>query len=393
MSLENRIQEIMDRAVSEKEVAGVNFLVLQDGREVVYAQSGLADREQNKPMQRDTIIRLYSQTKPITAAAAMILLERGVIDLFQNVSDFLPAYQNLIVEEQPGKLHGCYAPLTVNNLLNMTSGLSYPCETPSGLATGRLFDEAYERLHTDNEMSTRELADRLANCPLAFSPDSSWQYGTSADVLGAVIEAASGMSLAEFMKKELFEPLGMEDTDFYVPAGKQSRLAKVYETVSDREGTSLRLYTGNHLAINNDMNRMPAFQSGGAGLASTLDDYSKFAAMLMNKGCLNGKQILKPKTVEFMTCGELLTKQQNSFENWNGLQGFSYNHLMRICKNPGQAGMLVGEGEYGWDGWLGAYFANLPKERLTILMGTQKKDAGTIPLTRKLRNVVMSELF
>ena len=142
--------------------------------------------------------------------------------------------------------------------------------------------------------------DRLAECPLAYEPGTSWEYGTSADVLGAVIEAVSGKPLPEFMEEEIFKPLGMKDTAFWVPGEKQCRLAGVYETVQDEWGkASLIPYTGDNLAINHSMDHIPAYAAGGAGLASTLDDYMRFARMLRNGGSLDGKRIMKPKTVPY----------------------------------------------------------------------------------------------
>lgn len=390
MELQEKIEHIMADAVEGNLVAGASFLVEKDGKELVYAQAGKADRENDKDIRRDTVFRLYSQTKPVTAAAAMILMERGELDLFQNVGEILPAYRKLRVEQKDGSVSSAMRPLTVHNLLNMTSGLSYPDENT---ASGALFEEACARLRTDHEMTTRELADRLAEGPLAYEPGTFWQYGTSADVLGAVIEVVSGKTLAEFMEEEIFRPLGMKDTAFWVPEEKQSRLARVYETVTEEDGkTELLRYTGDNLAINNSMDHMPAYAAGGAGLASTLDDYMKFARMLLNGGSFEGKQILRPKTVRYMTGGQLMPDQQKGFDGWVSLSGFSYGNLMRVCKNPAQAGMLTGLGEYGWDGWLGVYFANLPEENMTILMGTQKKDSGTFSLTRKLRNLVLSSV-
>ena len=207
-----------------------------------------------------------------------------------------------------------------------------------------------------------------------------------------MIEVISGKKLSEFMQDELFAPLEMKDTAFWVPAEKQSRLAKAYETVTAKDGSkSMQLYTGNNLAVRNDMVKPPAYEAGGAGLVSTLDDYMKFARMLRNGGKAGTHEILKPETLRYMCSGQLLPVRQQDFDQWIGLDGFSYGNLMRVCKNPSQAVMFAREGEYGWDGWLGMYFANFPKEDMTILMGMQKKDAGTFPLTRKLRNVVISE--
>ena len=431
MDLKAQLESVMRQSVENCEAAGVNLLVEKDGEEICYCEAGMADVERQRPMRRNTILRLYSQTKPITAAAVMILMERGIIDLCQPVSDFLPAYGQLKVWEN-GSLRPAQTPLRIFDLLKMTSGMLYPdIQTDPGRHSMAVFLEMDRRLFTDRAMTTREVADALAGCGLAFDPGSSWQYGTSADVLGAVVEAASGMPFAAFLKKELFEPLGMTDTAFWVPADKQDRLASVYETVTEEDGShSLRLYTGNHLAIRNDMKEEPAFASGGAGLASTLDDYMKFARMLMNGGAARGAgsagaapggkvpgrlqqdsaasirqdsaapdgpaaagaRILRPATVRYMTTGQLTDIQQQGFDRWQNLEGFSYGSLMRVCKNPSKAAYPAGQGEYGWDGWLGAYFANFPEERLTILMGMQKRDAGTFTLTRKLRNIILTSL-
>lgn len=417
MSLQEKVRNTMEKAVQNCEVAGVNLLVEQDGQELCYCQAGMADREGNRPMSRDTIFRLYSQSKPVTAAAAMILMERGELDLCQPVSDFLPAFaeQFYVAEEnsigdaaaggktgkeaevqhaETGEERPVLQPMRVFDLLRMTSGLVYPDDvTEAGRQTARVFEEMNRRLHTETAMTTREVADALAGCALAYEPGSSWRYGTSADVLGAVIEVVTGMRFGDFLEKELFGPLGMKDTAFWVPQEKQGRLAVTYETVRGQDGNSLIRYEGDNLAVCNNMNRQPAFESGGAGLCSTLDDYMRFAKMLMQGGMLNGVRVLRPATVRYMMGAELLGHQQKAFEKWIGLEGFSYGNLMRICKNPAQTGFLSSKGEYGWDGWLGVYFANFPAEKLTILMGTQKKDGGTFTLTRKLRNLVLMELL
>lgn len=393
MEVLERLQHVMDQAVETCEVAGVSLLVQKDGEELYYAQAGMADIEKNRPMERDTIFRLYSQTKPVTAAAAMILMERGEIDLCQPVSDFIPAFGSVRVLSGNVQIP-CEIPVRICDLLKMTSGLIYPEEnSAAGQIVGQVFLEAVERLGTDREMTTLELANRLAACPLAFMPGTSWHYGTSADVLGAVIETATGMRFGEFLHKEIFEPLGMHDTGFWVPSDKQHRLAAVYETVKEMDGSrSLKRFEGNHLIIRNSMSQDPAYEAGGAGLASTLDDYMRFAQMLLGEGELDGVRILKPRTVRYFTGGKLQKRQQKAMESWLGLEGFTYANLMRVCDKPSRSSLLTQKGEYGWDGWLGVYFANFPKENMTILMGTQKKDSGTFTLTRKLRNLVLGEL-
>lgn len=393
MEMLKELQKTMETSIANSEVMGVNLLVVKNGKEVCYLEAGMANREENRKISRDTIFRLYSQTKPVTAAAAMILVERGTLDLCQLVSDYLPSFANMKVLEN-GTCKKAERPMRVLDLLRMTSGLVYPNDTNlSGISTGKVFDELCHKLDNENPMTTRQVADALAETILAFEPGTSWQYGSSADVLGAVIEVASGMLFSEFLHKEFFNPLQMTDTGFWVPQEKQDRLAAAYETIKKGNGSQeMKLYTGNNLGICNDMVKEPAFISGGAGLVSTLDDYMKFASLLLNNGELNGIRILRPETVSYLTSGQLMPVQQSVFDSANWLDGFTYQNLMRVCTNPAQTGYLARKGEYGWDGWLGAYFANFPKEQMTILLGTQKKDAGTFALTRKLRNIILSTL-
>lgn len=391
--LEEKLRQILEQAVKENLVAGGNLLVWEDGKELVYTQAGLADRENNKKINRDTIFRLYSMSKPVTAAAAMILMERGMLDLYEPVSKFLPEYAEVKVAAENG-LISPQREILVGDLLSMTSGLVYPDEaTVSGKTTDLVYQELDRRLYSENPMTTRELAKNLANCPLAFTPGSSWQYGTSADVLAAVIEVISERKFSEFLDEEIFMPLGMRDTGFWVPEEKQDRLAKTYETVVLPDGRKdMVLYTGNHLGIRNDMMQSPAYEAGGAGLVSTLDDYMKFAGMLLGEGFFDGVRILQPETVHYMCSRELMPAQQAAMDAWIGLEGHSYGNFMRVCKDPTKSKMLVRRDEYGWDGWLGMYFANFPNEKMTLLIGTQKKDGGTFALTRKLRNAILSAI-
>ncbi|MCM3626054.1 beta-lactamase family protein [Paenibacillus glycanilyticus] len=384
----SQIKATLRKGIEHNEVAGANFMVIKDGREIFYHEDGLADREAGRPITRDTVFRLYSMTKPVTATAVMILVERGEIDLFDSVSRYLPGFKNQKVE-QNGELVPVERDTNIHDLLDMTCGLGYGGASLSGQATEALFREVDERLLGESPLGTVEFMNRLGEAPLAYQPGAYWSYGTSADVLGAVIEVVSGMRFGEFLQKELFGPLGMKDTGFWLPEEKRGRLVKTY---ADNGEGGLTLYTGNHLGIIHQMDRDPAFESGGAGLVSTIDDAAKFTTMLMNNGTLNGVQILRPATVAYLTTSTLNDQQQKGFESWHTLTGHSYGNLMRVMTDTKTAGILASPGEYGWDGWLGAYFANCPHDGVTILFMIQKKDAGTTALTRKLRNIVMSSL-
>lgn len=384
-----KLQNVLDEAVEKREVAGGNVLVLKGGQEVCYVESGMADIEADSPITRNTIFRLYSMSKPITATAAMKLVEDGILDLAEPVSSFFPSFVEPTVERD-GKLSGCDREITVQELLHMTSGLVYGGR---GGLTGEYMDGVFEqidkRLLGEDPMSTAEFAALLGKSPLAFEPGESWRYGTSADVLGAVIEAASGKRFGQYLEEAIFKPLGMVDTGFYVPEEKRARLAVAYDR-DDKGG--LIPYRGNHLGIINNMDRRPAFESGGAGLVSTVDDYGRFAQMLLNGGELNGIRVLNPGTMKFLSAGALNDVQEKALADYfPNLCGYNYSCLMRIMKTPGKARMLGHGGEYGWDGWLGCHFLNDPSVGLTFVFMMQKRDAGTTPLARKLRNIVMSE--
>ncbi|MNO28667.1 Esterase EstB [compost metagenome] len=384
----SQLKATLKASLDHHEIAGANFMIIKDGKEVFYHEDGYADLEAKRPISRDSIFRLYSMTKPITATAIMILLERGKIDLFDPVSAYLPGFKNQRVEKN-GELIPATREVNLHDLLNMTSGLIYDGPNQTGQHTQALFQELGIRLFGQDPMSTTEFANRLGQGPLAFEPGSSWAYGTSADVLGAIVEAVSGMRYGDFLKKEIFEPLEMNDTGFWLPEESRNRLVHTYQ---DNGEGGLMLYTDNHLGIIHEMDRKPAFESGGAGLASTIEDAAKFTTMLLNGGNLNGVQLLRPRTVQYLTSASLSDAQQKSFDSWHTLCGHSYGKQMRILTDAGQAGVIGSQGEYGWDGWLGAYFCNSPQDRLTFLFMVQKKDAGTLPITRKLRNMVFSSL-
>ncbi|WP_068505154.1 serine hydrolase domain-containing protein [Paenibacillus kribbensis] len=382
----SQIKKALRNSIDSDYIAGGNLMIIKDGTEIFYHEDGWADKEARIPIKRDSLFRLYSMTKPVTAAGVMILLERGDIDLYDPVSKYIPSFKNQMVDEGD-KLVPAVREVNLKDLLSMTSGLVYGGDNKAGRDTEALFIEMKNRLLGDSPMSTVEAMNKLGKCALAFQPGTSWEYGTSADVLGAVIEIASGIRYGEFLKKELFEPLGMWDTGFWIPSEKRHRLVKAY---ADNGLGELQPYTGNNLGIINQMDMDPAFESGVAGLASTIDDYSKFTRMLMNGGSLDDVQILRPKTVKYLTSGTLNGKQQKSFDEWLTLSGHSYGNLMRVMTDCSKAGDLGCLGEYGWDGWLGAYFCNCPEDDLTFLFMMQKKDAGTTTLTRKLRNIILS---
>ena len=328
-----RLGELLAESVAAGQIAGGNLCVVHRGEEIYYAESGYADIANQKKIARDSIFRLYSMTKPVTSAAVMLLMERGIIDLLDPISKYIPTFGDIKVALPEGDVPA-RRQVTVKDCLSMTSGLPYHCDPdPASRDSALVYEELDKRLYTDNPMTTMETASMLGQGRLAFHPGEGWRYGTSADILGAVVEAASGVRFGEFLKKEFFAPLNMADTGFGLDAGKRERLAKVYEASAD----GLAEYHGNHLGICNHMDADVQFESGGAGLVSTIEDYKHFAQMLMNKGTYQGRSYLSPATVAYMTGCRLYPHQQEMMLGWDNLAGFSYSNLMRVLAEPSLA--------------------------------------------------------
>ena len=385
MNLQAQVDSNLTAAVRENQCAGMTVLVRRNGEDVLYAQAGLADIEAQKPISDDSIFRLYSQSKPVTAAATMILVERGLIDLMDGVDKYLPGFRSPKVVDAQGNITPAYRAPWIMELVGMTAGLSYPGEDPAGQYAARVFEDAHAQILAGGGIPTVEFMNRLGEQPLAFQPGTHWRYSSCADVLGAVIEVVSGKRFGDFLREELFEPLGMVDTAFWVPEDKRERFVSCYK----RTPEGVTPWLDQNLACG-VYDRDPAFESGGAGLVSTLEDYSHFADMLLNKGEYAGKRILSPASVEFMTAPQLTQNVRRDL--WDSLDGYNYGKLMRICDEPERMAGLAVRGEYGWDGWLGSYFCNMPDQGITILSMQNTTDCGTSPYVRRVRNAVLAAL-
>ncbi len=385
MPLHDQITDILASAVENQECAGISVLVRRYGEEVLYTQAGMADMAEGRLIQRDSIFRLYSQTKPITAVAVMLLVERGLIDLMDGVDKFLPGFRNPCIVDREGNITKAPRAPWIMDLLGMTAGLSYPGDDPAGQYATKVFEEAHAAINAGGGIPTVEFMNRLGEQPLAFAPGTHWRYSTCADVLGAVVEVVSGKRFGEFLQEELFIPLNMVDTAFFVPEEKMDRFVTCYE----RGPEGLTPWLGMNLACG-VYDRDPAFESGGAGLVSTLEDYAHFADMMMNKGVWQGKRFLSPGSVEFLTTPQLNDTCRRDM--WDSLNGFSYGKMCRVCMEPEQYAGLALKGEYGWDGWLGSYYANFPNEGMTILSMQNTTNAGTSTVVRKVRNAILAAL-
>ncbi len=378
--LEKKVTQLIEEAIASGELPCANVMVLQKDKVVCYAQAG-RDPGTGEEIRRDTIFRLYSQSKPVTSAAVCLLMERGVLEMNDPAEKYLPGFKNARVLKENGETVPADRPVTLMDLMGMSAGLCYPMDDPAGQYAAELFERNQKEMDEGRPgLGTVEFANEIGKLPLAFQPGTAFRYSTCADVLGAVVEVAGGKPFSQFLKDEFFDPLEMKDTGFSLPEEKLPRLV----TCAKRTPQGIQVMECRHLDVGN-YTREPAFASGGAGLVSTLDDYRHFASMLMHEGEYEGRRILSPATVRWMT-------QSQRDLNWGGLEGYGYGKLMRICEKPGEASGLARKGEYGWDGWLGTYFANLPDLKMTILLNQNVADTGTGPLTRKVRNVVLAAL-
>lgn len=379
-----RLDAAMQKAVDSGELPGAVVLIARDGQ-LVYAKSfGWQDREKKIPMRHDSIFRLYSMTKPVVSVAAMMLVEEGRLGLQEPVSKYIPEFKEMKVgvestdaEGKPAlKLVDAKRQITVQDLLRHTSGLTYDV-----LGT----QNAVKKMYKDAEIFSQKwvLSDfvkALAKLPLQFQPGTTWEYSHSTDVLGRVVEVASGQTLDVFLTERIFEPLKMVDTAFQVPPEKQDRLAQPMPDV----------YTGKTPELI-DVTRPATFFAGGHGLVSTAGDYLRFAQMLANGGELEGARILGPRTIEYMSSNHLNAQIDKgpAFLPGPGY-GFGLGFATRIDR--GQSEWPGSPGDYYWAGYAGTYFWIDPEEALVPVLMTQE------PLRRQyyrvqLRNLVYQSIL
>ncbi|OCT13530.1 serine hydrolase [Paenibacillus pectinilyticus] len=346
------------KSVMEKGPAGCACTVVRRG-EVVYQETlGYADLEKKKEITPNTIYRIYSMTKVITCAAALMLFEKGLFLLNDPLEEYLTEFKNTQVyrynEYGTQSLSPAVGPIRIKDLFTMTSGLTYGGD---GTETERQTRVIMESAAATVDMQT--LSKALAEVPLAFDPGTHWKYGTSHDVLAALIEVLSGQTLGEFLQKEIFAPLGMIDTSFRIAEDKRERLCTMYDRAED--GT---------LTPNTRMDARyqpeSLHESGGAGLLSTIGDYSRFAQVLAKGGELDGVRILSQKTVHLMATNYLNPQQINDF-NWPQMSGYGYGLGVRVMIDPAAGGINGSIGEFGWAGLAGSYLLIDPKEELSVV--------------------------
>lgn len=371
-----RIGEMFKREIDQGNLPGVVLMVARKGRLVYSDALGFQSKETGKPMSIDTIFRIYSMTKPIVSVAAMVLVEDGKIELTDPVSKFLPAMKGLQVSvPQPdpvfAKMGYTLVPaereMTVQDLLRHTAGLAYGEITQNApvkeaYTKGGMYKTGID--YDARDLSSAEEVDRVSKAPLAHQPGTVWEYSLASDMLGRVVEAASGQRLADFLSERLFKPLSMNDTAFWVSTDKLGRLADALP-VDRLSGKPNKLIS---------VSAVPNNDSGGAGGVSTAGDYLRFAQMLANGGQLDGARILSRTTVALMTSDHLGTRINapvSPGELLLGTPGYTFGLGFAVRQGPGVAGVPGSAGEFMWAGYAGTYFWVDPKEQIVGIYMTQ----------------------
>ena len=373
--------KIIDKAIENGSETGAAVVITQNGETIFTHSAGLRDVERSLPFDEKTICRAFSCTKTVTSVCAMQLMERGILDTADELSWYIPEFAKPFYIENGRKKDS--SPIKIRDLLNMTSGIPYPGDTrEGGEMTSELWGRLDRSIREGKSMTTQEFAAEAGKCALMFPAGREWMYGASADILGAVIEKAADMPLDEYMETNIFKPLGMCDTAFFVPPEKRGRLAVLY----DGAGDARKLPDYVNLCIY-DCDSTPAFKSGGAGLFTTAADMARFGSELAH-----GKAgILGRKTIEFMKVNGLSPEQRKTFD-WDAVRGHGYANLMRIAENRNEAGLLLSDGTFGWDGWTGTYLMCDTTEHISVTLFLQRCGAGTTRLARCLANTVYGSL-
>ena len=403
------IADHFNQYVDAGKIPGYLVLIARRGKAAYLHRYGLRDVEAGFPVEEDTIFRIYSMTKPITSVGVMMLYERGLLQLDDPASEFIPAFKHLEVFESGDAESYLTVPaereMTIRDLLTHTSGLTY--DHMRAHPVDAMYRERKITGSNACEISLTALVGHLCELPLLFSPGTRWNYSFATDVLGHVIEVISGQSLNRFFAEEILEPLGMADTGFSVSVDNAARFAAGYE----RDGDGFRLIDK---PDESKYLKQPKLFSGGGGLASTAGDYLRFCQMLLNKGGLDGVRILGRKTVELMTSNHLpnncdLTSMGYTFFSESRPEGVGMGlgarHNLRsgelrtetrhdgvgfglggaVLLDPAAAHILGSPGEYTWGGAASTAFWVDPKEQMTVIFLTQLMPSSSYPIRRELR--------
>ncbi|WP_024511483.1 serine hydrolase domain-containing protein [Bradyrhizobium sp. ARR65] len=394
---------LKQRYIDSGRFPGTQLLVYRRGKLVHSTVQGYADIERKVPVKDDTIFRIYSMTKPITSVAFMMLFEEGRVALDEPVVKYIPEWKDLgvfVAGTAPAFLtRPPSRPMLIVDLLRHTSGLTYGFQQRSNI------DAAYRAAkigEIEKAGTLQSMIEALASIPLEFSPGEAWNYSVSTDVVGYLIEKIADRPFEQFLKERIFDPLGMNDTDFYVPAEKAHRLAACYS--ADPQG-GMTFHAGQRrsgLTLQDDpatssFLQPPSLISGGGGLCSTASDYLIFCRALLNGGELGGVRLIGPKTLALMTSNHLpngldlpgMSRSLFSEATYNGI-GFGLGFSVTL--DPAKTLIPGSRGEYSWGGAATTSFWIDPAEELITIFMTQVLPSSAYPLRRELRTMVYAAI-
>lgn len=375
------LTETFQAYIDENRLPGASILVARKGKIAYFETFGKNNIENNVPMTEGSIFRIASQTKAIASVGVMILQERGKLLITDQVGKFMPAFQEtkVAVRKDDGgyDIIDAERPITIRDLLTHTSGVSYG----SGISAD-LWEKAGIQgwYFADREEPIQATINRMGDLPFEAQPGEKFEYGYNTDILGALIEVVSGEPLDVFLKKNILDPLGMNDTHFYLPEAKRNRLAVVYSP--SENGLEPAPNPGGMVGQGAYVDGPRRSFSGGAGLLSTSMDYAKFLQMMLNKGVFNGNRILSRKSVELMTVNHL----GNAQFPWTGGTGFGLG--FSVVEDLGDRASLGSVGEYGWGGAYHSSYWVDPQEEMVVVYFTQLIPSGDIDDHGKLRALI-----
>jgi CubicO group peptidase (beta-lactamase class C family) len=388
-----KLDAYMAKVVADGRVAGMSTLLARHGQVVSEKMYGVKSLATGAPLTRDTIFRLYSMSKPITGVAMMMLFEDGRWQLDDPVTKFVPEFKALKVmsgadENGRRSLQDMQRPPTMRELMSHTAGFGY------GLADQHPVDKLYREKGVLAANGLADMIKRTAEIPLMFQPGTKWSYSSAVDIQGYIVERLSGRKFGDFLQQQIFTPLKMTDTAFYVSADKASRLSAVYagnpktgkiEEVTELFGGKLPTYL-----------EPPAMESGGGGLVGTIGDYARFAQMIANKGELDGVRLLSPATVEMMgtnmiPSSALVASNGNGVARFTEAVGFGLDFM--VVNDPRAAGTLEGKGSMSWGGAAGTWFWVDPTNDVIFVGMIQRMgDTGGDPLGSMARTLTYQAL-
>jgi len=401
----NNITVWLENQVAQNRVAGASALISRRGKVAYFETTGMMDNELGKPFEKDTIVRLYSMTKPITTVAAMMLYEQGCFHLDDPISKFIPEFGGTEVwaggDADINETVPMETPLTVYHLMTHTSGLTYDFMRTTAV------DAQYRKSRLFTHSNDYDLADytrRLAGVPLICQPGSQWNYSVSIDVLGHLVEIWSGMTLQAFFQERILGPLGMSDCGFHVEPQNHNRFSALYNAVGAGglgQGNEGQTPSGIKLQESSEESSYLAptkMFSGGGGLTGTMDDYARFCQCMLNGGELNGARLLSPKTVAYMQRNHLPDNRDMAAMGqpiWSetSYDGIGFGLGWAVVLDTVKAHFLGSEGEHHWGGAASTFFWLDPVEDLFVIFLTQLMPSSAYPIRRELRTQVYQSLI